>query len=247
MTNNPESEKLEEILAGYVLGDLDEVELAWFNEQLATNPQIREQVKQLETALNLIPYGLSEDIVPQSDLRSKIFAQTKTNKSSSKSPKNNLSLIFGAIIALGVSTLWLGINNYSLRQKVALIDNQLQSGKELMALMEKSDNTLVSFKGMEELPTASGSLLIARQQQKAVLVLQNLKPLSGNQVYTLWAVSNGKKIGCADFTPDEQGKIHLEFSDNIVNQANSLVITVEPKPDMDEPQGIPIMKGDYSL
>ena len=65
MSKTPRSHNLEEILAGYVMGDLDEQELVWLNEQIAANPQLKEQVAQLESTLNLLPYGLPED-VPQS-------------------------------------------------------------------------------------------------------------------------------------------------------------------------------------
>ena len=54
MTSNSEydhDDRLEEILAGYVLGNLDEAEMTWLNEQLFANPQLQEQIDELTTTL----------------------------------------------------------------------------------------------------------------------------------------------------------------------------------------------------
>ena len=243
MTNNHDSHKLDEILAGYVLGNLDEVELAWLNQELAVNPQLREKIKQLEAILTLMPYSLPDN-VPHSHLRDKILAkaQLKSHKSHSF---NRLSWIVSAVTAL--STLWLGINNHGLRQQLALKNNQLQQHQELIVFLRQPNNSLVSLKGLDRLPQASGSLFIVPEEKKAILALQNLEPLSGKQVYRLWAVSQGKKTGCANFTPDENGTVHLKLSNNALNKANSLLVTVEPEADTLQPQGNPILTGAYSL
>ncbi|MDJ0534591.1 MAG: anti-sigma factor [Xenococcaceae cyanobacterium MO_207.B15] len=243
MTNNSESHNLEEILAGYVLGNLDETELAWLNEQLVANPELREEVKQLQATLTLMPYDLPQD-VPESNLRQAILNNVET-KPSHQPRLQRLSWIIGAVTAF--STLCLGINNYGLRQQLASTNSQLQEHQELISLLRQPNNRLVSFQGLETFPTASGSLFIAPQKHKAVLALQNLQPLSGNQVYRLWAVSQEKKTGCANFIPDKEGKVHLELSNDDLSNANYLLITVEPEADTPQPEGNPIMKGYYSL
>ncbi len=243
MTNNHDSQKLDEILAGYVLGNLDEGELAWLNQELAANPQLREKINQLEATLTLMPYSLPED-VPNSHLRDKILARVRPKYHKVKS-FNRLIWIISAVTAF--STLWLGINNYSLRKQIAVQNDRLQQHQELIALLRQPNNRLVSLKGLDNLPQASGSLFIVPEEKKAILALQNLEPLSGNQVYRLWAVSQGKKTGCANFTPDEKGTVHLQLSNNALNQANSLLVTVEPEANTLQPQGNPILTGSYSL
>ena len=245
MTNNFESHNLEELLAGYVLGNLDESELAWLNAQLKANPQLREEIKQLETTLNLMPYALPQT-VPQSNLRQTILANVGRAKYSANQPQ--LSRLSWIIVGVTVfSTVFLGINNYGLRQQLASANHKLQQHQELISLLRQPHNRLVSFQGLEPLPAASGSLFIAPQKQKAVLALQNLQPLSGNQVYRLWAISPDKKTGCANFIPDAEGAVHLELSNDALSNANSLLITIEPEANTLQPQGNPIMKGYYSL
>ena len=235
------SHNLEEILAGYVLGDLDEVELIWLNEQLTANPQLREQVSQLESTLNLMPYGLPEDI-PQSNLRSQILAQAKSKPADSK---RNWGWIISAVTAAGA--LLLGINNFGLRQQIALTEYRLQQQQELISLLRQPNNRLVALSANDDAVTTSGSLFVSPESNTAVLTLKNLKDLPGNQVYRLWAVSQGKKIGCSNFKPNAEGEVYLSISnDEALANANSILITIEPKPDTEQPLGQEFLSGSYA-
>ena len=144
-----------------------------------------------------------------------------------------------------LTTLWFGWQSYYLRQQLAQTNQQLQQ-QELMALLSQPNNRLVSFQGLDGLTTSSGSLFIAPKSQKAVLALQNLQSLSGQQVYRLWAVSQGKKTGCANFTPDKEGKVYLELSNEALNEASLLLITIEPKANTAQPMGNAILTGSYT-
>ncbi len=241
MINNSRSHNLEEILAGYVLGDLDEVELIWLNEQLAVNPQLREQVAQLESTLNLLPYGLPKD-VPANNLRSQILAQAKPKP---RSPKYRWGWIISAVTA--ASTLFLGINNFSLRQQIAVTEDRLQQQQELIALLRQPNNRLVALTANDDVVTASGSLFISPESNTAVLTLKNLDSLPGKKVYRLWAVSQGKKIGCSNFIPNAKGEVHLNLSsDDALLNASSISITIEPEPDTEQPLGREFLSGSYT-
>ena len=242
MTHNPEPYNLEEILAGYVLGNLEEEEIIWLKKQLLINPELQAQIKQLETSLNLMPYGLSEDIKPSADLRQKILTKNKP-LSTRRNYFKYLSWFIGGITT--ISTLWLGINNYGLRQQLALTNEQLQYQQELAALMGQPNNHLVSLTGSQKLPQASGSLFVSPQKHRAILKLKNLKPLSGEQVYRLWAISDKEKIGCINFTPDENGQAHIEFSDDALKEANAVLITIESEVDTLQPTGNTMITGYY--
>ena len=251
MTNNSQPHNLEELLAGYVLGDLDETELIWLNEQLAVNPELRERVCQLEATLTLMPYGLPED-VPQTDLRSQILAQAYPKSQRRfqgyrfqgyRFQSYRWGWIISAITAL--TTLWFGVNNFNLRQQVVFQETQLKQQQELITSLRQiqNPNRLVTFQGVN----ASGILFISPGKKKAVLALQNLDSLPGKQVYRLWAVSPKQKTGCANFTPNPQGMVHLELSPNedLIN-ASSILITIEPKADTAQPLGNEFLTGSYS-
>lgn len=241
MTNNPRSHNLEEILAGYVLGDLDEIELVWLNEQLAANPQLRERVAQLKLTLNLLPYGLPEDI-PQNNLRSQILARSQPQP---PHPKYRWSWIVSAVTA--ASTLLLAVNNFSLRQQIAFTEDRLKQQQELIALLRQPNSQLVALRPHNNTVTTSGSLFISPESNTAVLTLKNLDTLSENQVYRLWAVSQGIKTGCSNFTPNNRGEVYLDLSsNNALFNASSISITIEPRPDTEQPLGREFLSGSYA-
>ena len=241
MIDNPQSYDLEEILAGYVLGDLDEIELVWLNEQLAANPQLRERVERLKLTLNLLPYGLPED-VPQNNLRSQILARTQPKSSY---PEYRWGWIVGVVTAIG--TLLLGVNNFSLRQQIAFSEARLEQQQELITLLRQPNSKLVALRPHNNTVTTSGSLFISPESNTAVLTLENLKALPGNQVYRLWAVSQGKKTGCSNLTPNNRGEVYLDLSsDNALFNASSISITIEPRPDTEQPLGREFLLGSYA-
>ena len=241
MTKNPRSHNLEEVLAGYVLGDLDEVELIWLKKQLVANPQLKKQVSQLESTLNLMPYGLPEDL-PDSNLRSQILNQAQAKPAY---PKPHWSWVISAVTAAGV--LLLGIDNFGLRQRIALTEARLQQQQELISLLRQPNNRLVALKASNDAVRTSGSLFISPEANTAVLTLKHLDTLSGNQVYRLWAVSQGEKIGCSSFKPDAKGEVHLKISDDsVLFDASSISITIEPKADTEQPLGREFLSGSYA-
>lgn len=241
MSKNPRSHNLEEILAGYVMGDLDEQELVWLNEQIAANPQLKKQIAQMESTLNLLPYGLPED-VPQSNLRSEILAQAKPK---TRSSEYRWVWILGAITT--VSTLLLGVNNLSLRQQIALTEDRLGQKQELISLLRQPDNQLVALTANDNNVSTWGGLFISPDSNTAVLTLNNLEALPGSKVYRLWAVSQGKKIGCSNFKPNQHGEVYLNLShDDALFDANSILITIEPQPDTKQPLGQEFLSGSYS-
>ncbi|NET58388.1 MAG: anti-sigma factor [Symploca sp. SIO2E6] len=261
MSDIPKSYNLQELLAGYVLGDLDEAELAWLKQQLAVNPQLEEEIQQIQETLALMPYGLADE-VPSQDLRSRILAsaanlpQQQPGFLGKKSifPSyphekpgflNRLAWLIAAITTC--STIWFGFSNYKLRYQLTLKETEVLQQQELTALLSQPNNRLLALKGIEQTTAASGSLFIVPEQQKAMLVIQNLQPLPDEKVYRLWAVSQGQKTGCINFKPDEQGLVTVELSPKELTNAQSVLITVESQPDTFQPTGNPVITSYQSL
>lgn len=246
MTKNSEfndrEQNLDELLAGYVLGNLDEAELTWLNDYIVEHPELTEEIEQLKTTLNLLPYSLPEAI-PKNNLGKKIVGLAQS-KSLVNSQFNCWGWIVGGLATL--ATIHLSIQSHNLRQQIVRVNNRIEQQQELINLLSQSNNRLVSFQGKDGLTSASGSLFIAPESKKAVLALQNLESLSEGQVYRLWAVFPEKKVGCANFTPDKRGKVHLELSNDDLNNANSLLITIESQADTSKPQGNAILTSSNS-
>ena len=170
----------------------------------------------------------------------------------------------GGIAAAFISTL--GWYNYQLqrqlaiaqsnlsdyRQKVALSElhkelaqtqNQLSVYQQAVAILKQPNNRLLALKGTVPNIPSSGSLVIAPNSQAAVLTLQNLAPIPENKVYRLWAFVNQKKVKCAKFTPDSQGKVMLQIPLNQWGTTTRVFVTIEPKEGLSLPTGKTVMTG----
>ncbi len=262
---------MEELLAGYVLGNLTPEEVAEVNELLTSQPELLAEVTSLQEALSLLPLALPE-VSPSPSLRSRLLAQTQAqienestrdaaipkgmrtaapeipqlHKQSWSYPNIWLAAIGSVVV---ICTVALGLDSYRLRQELASTRSDLARYREAVALLRQPDNRLLALKGMGTTPTASGSITIAPSNATAMLAIQNLSPLPKGKVYRLWAVANGQKVDCAEFIPDSQGKVFLQIpldrflSSNMVTVA----ITIEPAQRTQQPTGEMVMIGGASI
>ncbi len=156
MTEPLPPEQLEELMAGYVLGDLSPEEAEEFRRLVAENPDLDTEVNHLQEALGLMPYALPE-VMPPPRLRSAILEATQAT-GSRPTPKRSLpwSRIAAGVAVL--SALALGLDNYNLRQDLrtaqARMTRQQQDLSATQARMSKQK---------QDLRTAQAR--VARQQQ----------------------------------------------------------------------------------
>jgi anti-sigma-K factor RskA len=253
MVDFQESEQREELLASYVLGDLTPEEVATVNQLLKTHPELETEVSRLQKTLALFPLALPESSPPP-NLGSKILQAASA--SVTNSPERTLHRVrrttkakFGILSSVAAAfVVGLGLYSYRLNQQLAFTQTELSHYKEAIALLRQPSNRLVSLKGTNAIPQASGSLVLVPNSEVAILTLQNLAPLPKGQIYRLWAAANGKKIYCGEFKPDSQGKVFIELPlDNGMSGNYSVVVTVEPSQKTPQPIGETVMIGGMSL
>ncbi|MEM6253839.1 MAG: hypothetical protein AAF821_13050 [Cyanobacteria bacterium P01_D01_bin.156] len=80
MTTPMSPQEIQELAAGYVLGDLTSAEAATFKTLLATMPELQTEVAALQEALAMMPYGLDE-VKPGGALRSQILSTAQVELS----------------------------------------------------------------------------------------------------------------------------------------------------------------------
>ena len=256
----------EELLAGYVLGDLDPEEVIEMHKIILEHPEIVTKIDHFQETLAMLPLGLSETYPPK-NLRDRIATQaipiTVENLltdpldpsvdpliapvNQPKPRRRNLwklaTICLGSISAIAIIAI--GFDNYQMRQQIATNQIELQKHRETIAMLQGSDNRMISLKGMGAIPAASGSVMIAPTEKTAMISIQNLRPISQENSYRLWAIVDGKKVDCAQFRPDDQGKVFVKVPlGNALKQTTTLIITIEPNKDMPEPTGEMVMKGE---
>lgn len=198
MFGSPSPEHLEELIAGYVLGNLCSEEAEEFKQLLAEQPELFQQVNQLQEVLGLLPYALPE-ITPPQHLRSAIV-EAVHNPVNTKVARKQFSLPWNKIIAsvAAMLTLALGIDSYRLRQ-------ELSSAKEVLTVLQGRDPHLYFVKGKDKTSTASGTVLIDFHADEAAIVLNNISSPPTGQSYWLWAIVNDQTIRCGQFKVSTNG------------------------------------------
>ncbi len=185
------SEQLQLLIAGYVLGDLSSNEAKEFEQLLATNPAIVQEVVAMQQALEL-SYAPPE-VSPPSKLRSQLMAYKATP---SPRPVARLSLPVRTIGAFAAALIVaLGFSNYHLWRSLQVMQAQVKQAEILTYSLQPKNATF-----------SSATVEVNPNKLEARLKAENLPALPPDKVYVLWTVL---KKG-APFTTDKKNAILTE-------------------------------------
>lgn len=190
------SEQLQLLVAGYVLGDLSSEEAEEFEQLLATNSAIAQEVAQMQQVLE-ISYAPPE-VSPPSHLRSAIMEAHQAIPSNSPRPVIKLARPFLSVWTIGAAAVLivvLGISNYHLWRSLQVIQAQSRQDEFLTYSLRAKNASL-----------SSASVAVNLNKLEATLDVENLPPLPPGKVYVLWTVL---KPG-APFTTDSKNAILTE-------------------------------------
>jgi anti-sigma-K factor RskA len=188
----------------------------------------------------------------------------RLEKSTSFSPDRSIqqpksSIPWGAITT-GLATLvalGLGIQSHSLQQEMAATRRELgglrQAQEQIaqqddryrnaVALMNQPNSRMLTMVGSGAVAAASGNIVIAPDQNRALLSVKNMPQPPSGKVYHLWAIVAGNKVACAQFSPESDGQALLQLPANRWTNATQVVITLEPEQSEAQPTGEMVMTG----
>lgn len=194
------SEHQTELMTGYVLNALSADEQAEFEQCLAGNPALADEVQQLQEVMGLMAHAAPQSPAP-AHLRRKVMSVVQPSRV--KLQVVSLSHWNWGKIAAGVAALLilgLGVQNHLLLQR--LVKNQ-----------EHEEQTTFSFtlKGLS-VASQAGEIVLDLESGRALFAIQNLPPLASGEVYSLWAVTAEKNIFCGTFTPSSSGQIVAQIA-----------------------------------
>ena len=192
------SEQLQLLVAGYVLGDLSSEEAEEFEQLLATNSSIAQEVAQMQQALE-ISYAPPE-VSPPSHLRSAIMEAHQAIPRNSSCPVTKLARPLLSVWTIGAAAaavliVALGISNYHLWRSLQVIQAQSRQDEFLTYSLRAKNASL-----------SSATVAVNPNKLEATLNVENLPPLPLGKVYVLWTVL---KPG-APFTTDNKNAILTE-------------------------------------
>jgi anti-sigma-K factor RskA len=257
MSGSTASERLQLLVAGYILGNLDPEEAAEFEHLLNDDPAIAEEVNRMQKTLEL-SYAPPE-MEPPAHLRSAILsahasqslapvqASAPIQSVTGKPIRRSFSWSRAINVAAAIAIATLAINNYRLRQ--ALQASQIETQR--LATIVYSLQTTSSGN------TASATIEVDPNRLEAALTVQNLPPLTAGKVYALWTVveqdapvtkDDKNAILTEVFTVDAQGRFSQAIAVPKVFRSadwvSNVAVTVEDAVAPQEHQGEPVMMTD---
>ena len=226
------SEHIQELIAGYVLGNLEPEEAEELEQLIAHKPELNDEVERVQASLGLMAYAPTP-VSPPPRLQSAILNEFQEFQSSLK-PKTLTRPIpwrwswalagVAAALAFGF-----GLDSYRLR-------NQDES---VIAMLQQPNTRLFALRGTGSAVKASGGIVMDLDKQDAVLSVQNLPALLGTQTYHLWAVVDGEKVICGRFKTTEGKSVErIPLPPGLYSSVvSSLVVTAEPVAESSSPVG----------
>ena len=220
----------EGLLPAYALNALDPEEMALVENHLETCPwcpSLLQEHLQVAAALS----RAAEPIEPPRGLKvstlRNVERQVRQRHRETRPRFSTVHLMQGAAASIAIlllaTVIGVGLHtsnemddlqdeNTDLTTRVAQIS---QTSEELMDLfleqrsisyiMSSPDRQEYLLKGSEALPTAQGTLTIARQGGTGILMAKGLEPSSAGKIYNVWLRRNGQRVIVGRLSVDKNG------------------------------------------
>jgi anti-sigma-K factor RskA len=217
------SHQIQELIAGYVLGDLSSEEAVELEKLLVEHPELIQEIAAVQQTLEL-SYA-PPAVTPPASLRARVLvasqlgADAQMSRGSlepfSSSPQRRLVWGRAAGIAAAALIVALGIANYRLWQTL----QSLQADRPDRPGIETP--LTYALQGTDFAQNATAEIVVDPVTLNARLVVEDLPPLPNGKVYVLWTVV-GKE---APFTTDDKGAILTQVFQ--VNEQGDFSGTIE--------------------
>jgi hypothetical protein len=257
----------QELIAGYVLGNLSEEEASTVESLLSSHPELMPEIEAFQESFNVFA-----DMVPlqspPAQLRDKILMAAQqgpnqaapiaafvSNVSNDRAPRR-LKLIIGGggaiaagiLVALGLRIASLNHQLQQANSKIETLERNLQQAqvdRPVLDTLQQPGTSVYALKGSDRANTASGSLVVSGEKNQVIILVQNLPELPAGKTYRLWAKvpSETSLAYCGQFNTNAQGVVQLTPSANICGaNPTQLFITIDALTDPTTKGGPVIMQ-----
>jgi anti-sigma-K factor RskA len=236
------------ILEAYVLDQLGDDERRDVEQKIKEYPEIRQELSQIEDTLESLSHQFSEE--PGANLKKELLEDVGESDSRNVLLDRIYRLAIAASITVAIASVLIAFNYRSLwmnsEQQLAeyqteqqvIADNLTKARQELdqqrMAYEILSDESYqrIRLKGTENAPDANALVYWNTKTNQAYFSGKNLKALTQDQQYQLWAIIDGKPVSAGVIDPSA-----LQFSemDTFAGKPSAFAITIEPKGGSENP------------
>lgn len=226
---------IDALLAGHALGDLDDEERMRLARLLEQRPELRDQLEEFRTTLELLPLALPVTHPAPASVRRRLVNPDRAEEADWRRPTFRSTWLVPGLLSLGL--LLLSLDLRQTRQQMAQLQLQLTSAAAITPTGRR-----LPLRAIEKRDQAFGEVLVTGNPTNNILVLHELPPPPPRHVYRLWATVNGHPVGCVAFQPSAQGHVVMLIPPFPTSQASSLSVSVEADPLGSAPSGPPILR-----
>lgn len=231
---------VETLLPGYVLGCLDEAEMAQVAKHLDDCPACQIELEQYQAVSDRLALALPEREPPVA-LESRLMARIRPQQRPSPQPQLSwrqqlvawmqrsapawglASLALILILSVTVLTLWQRVNQ--------LEQPAYTSGRYAIDLV-----------GVENAREATGFIIVDESNQQNFLVVNGLPALTETQQYQLWLIEDGQRTSGAIFSVSQEGYGWVQVSSPIpLSNYSNFGVTIEPAGGSPGPTGAKVL------
>lgn len=240
-------------MEAYALDTLSAQERKEVESMLTQYPELKAELEVIE--LSLEGMAMKTAVAPAVDLKASILSAIE-DKAPAKEPVQEtkvvqmpttsntwkylvaacigLALVSG-YMALDYRTKWKSTNeayaelvgsNTQMAEQYNKVNQRLEGIENDLEIMGNTEFLRVPMAGTENALQASASVFWNKRTEELFLNIQNLKNLSEDQQYQLWAIIDGKPVDAGVFDLGADGLIKMK---NTASQAVAFAVTIEPK------------------
>ncbi|WP_436514706.1 anti-sigma factor [Ekhidna sp. To15] len=247
------------ILEAYVMDQLSAAERTEVETAAAEHPEIQEELEKIELSMEFLAFATA--VTPPPGIKDKLMAQIETQPEAKQEtpvvemkPEGSFGMLrFAAaaslIIALGSAVMafnywnkWqsaedrlasLIAQNEQFADNYNQVNQQLDDIQNAVAIMNNTAYKRVVMNGTDNSPGSQATVYWNEATADVYLSIQNLKELSQDQQYQLWAIIDGKPVDAGVFEPGSSN--FLVQMKNIGPNAAAFAVTIEPRGGSENP------------
>lgn len=232
------------ILESYALGELDARQRQEVEAHVAMHAELRKELQAIEEATQLLIMKSGRSPLP--GLKERILKsaqggkQIKLDNSKSQMMMWKYATAASLLMAVATSTLsYIFWSNWKrtetdLQDRIALSQRMAEDLNQVNQRLDKIEQDLtiydnplftrVIMKGTANAPSALASVYWNQKTQEVFLSIQDLKELTQDRQYQLWAIVDGKPVDMGVIGELRAGLIKM----NRISRASAFAITIEP-------------------
>jgi anti-sigma-K factor RskA len=233
------------ILESYVVGGLSDQERKEVEKNLSLYPRLREELLKIEEAQEELL--MQAAIQPKAGVKKKLMEKVSGGNAGAKvvplRAVNRWPYLAAASLALAMVTSYLAYNywnkwrdvkadldglitqNQQLAQDYERVNKRIHKIEDDIKVIDNPAFKRITLKGTDSAPSSLAYVYWNETTTEVFLSIQNMKALSQENQYQLWAIVDGKPVDAGTFDYDPSGLLKMKG----MSKASAFAVTIEPR------------------